>query len=104
MDREPSLCGGTYNNTIDMDEFFYTHHTAEEIYERYIGQDVVVFFEDMKGTSRRNVGRITGICGDVIHMDNPQTGWIGSINCSMCRIANVSSLAGWGEMRILENK
>ena len=33
-----------------------------------------------------------------------QTGWIGSINCSMCRIANVSSLAGWGEMRILENK
>lgn len=104
MDREPSLCGGTNNNTIDMEEFFYTHHTAEEIYERYIGQDVVIFFEDMKGTSRRNVGRITGICGDVIHMDNPQTGWIGSINCSMCRIANVSSLAGWGEMRILENK
>lgn len=68
---------------------------AYDAYNRYIGKDVVIYFEDLRKESRTLFGRIVAIEANVIHLTNPQTGWCGCIDCDTCRIGQISMQEGW---------
>lgn len=68
---------------------------AIEAYGRYIGKDVVIYFEDVMKKKRMLFGRIVDISADVIHLTNPQTGWCGCIDTQTCRIGQISMQEGW---------
>ncbi len=44
---------------------------AYDAYNRYIGKDVVIYFEDLRKESRTLFGRIVAIEANVIHLTNP---------------------------------
>ena len=69
---------------------------AYEAFARYIGKDVVIFYNDVGSEVRKLFGRIVAIEANVIHLDNPASGWRGCINCETCRIGQISTLEGWG--------
>ena len=79
-------------------------HEAENLYSGFIGKDVIVFYEDVKGTSRKMIGIITRIDRNVIFMRSSVNGWSGVINCDICHIANISTREGWGAYREIETK
>ena len=70
---------------------------AFDAYNRYIGEDVVIFYEDVNRDRRKLFGRIIAIEANVIHLDNPTTGWRGCIDCDTCRVGQISTQEGWGK-------
>lgn len=68
---------------------------AYDAYARYIGKDVVIYFEDVRRESRMLFGRIVDIEANVIHLINPETGWLGCIDCDTCKIGQISTQEGW---------
>lgn len=77
-------------------EWFRRRCRARDAYGRYIGEQVVIFYEDINRDRRKLFGRIVAIEANVIHLDNPRTGWRGSIDCDHCRIGQISTQEGWG--------
>ena len=70
---------------------------AFEAYGRYIGKDVVIYYNDIRGDSRILYGRIVEISADVIHITNPQTGWCGCIDTETCKVGQISMQEGWSK-------
>ena len=70
---------------------------AYDAYHRYIGEDVIIFYEDVNRARRKLFGRIVAIEANVIHLDNPQTGWRGCIDCDRCKVGQISTQTGWGK-------
>lgn len=60
--------------------------TAQD-YERLLGEKVIIYYRDQRGTDRKLVGRLTDIDGDKL--------WRGCINCAVCAIGVVSTVQGW---------
>ncbi len=85
---------------MDTENYYYNESggTAED-YARLLGHNVVIYYQDQRGTDRKLVGRITEIDGDRMWLENthPVTGelWRGCINCSTCRIGVISTIQGW---------
>lgn len=77
---------------------------AECLYAEFIGKDVMLFYEDSKGVSRKMVGVITRIVGNNIYVHSACNGWQGVINCDICRIGNISTREGWGTLKDFETK
>ena len=75
---------------------------AYDAFNRYIGVDVVIFYEDVNRDRRKLFGRIIDIQANVIHLDNPAIGWRGCIDCDTCRVGQISTQEGWG--RAFETK
>ena len=71
---------------------------AEKAYGRYVGIEVVVFYEDIKGVSRKMISTIKEIDEDIIHLVSDKTGWMSSVDSSVCRIQSVCTTKGWGKM------
>ena len=79
-------------------------HKAESLYKDFIGKDVIIFYEDAKGVSRKMVGVITSIVGNTMFVHSACNGWQGVINCDVCRIGNISTREGWGTLNEFETK
>lgn len=77
---------------------------AEFLYADFIDKDVILFYEDAKGVSRKMVGVITRIEGNIIYVHSACNGWRGVINCDICRIGNISTREGWGTLKEFETK
>lgn len=75
-----------------------TQSKAERVYNRYVGQEVVIFYEDIKYTCRKAIGTILAIEDDVIHLRSEKTGWMASIDTSVCKVQSVCTTQGWGKM------
>lgn len=71
---------------------------AEKAFGRYIGQEVVIFYEDIKYTCRKAIGTILTIEGEIIHLESTKTGWRASIDTSVCRVQSICTTKGWGKM------
>lgn len=71
---------------------------AERAYGRYVGIEVVIFYEDIKCVPRKMIGTITGIEEDIIHLESEKTGWKASVDTSVCRVQSVCTTKGWGRM------
>lgn len=69
---------------------------AQYLYKDYIKKEVVVFYRDVYGTSRKMVGIITKIDRNIIHLRSASTCWRGIINCDVCAIGNICTKEGWG--------
>ena len=80
-----------------MEEFFNTGGDDAEKYERLMGQVVRIFYQDMRGTDRTLIGKITEIDGDDMWLENfTERGlWRGCLNCRNARICIVSTVEGW---------
>ena len=82
----------------DIDYFTPGGDTAQD-YERLLGEKVIIYYRDQRGTDRRLVGRLTDIDGDKLWLENEHkaTGelWRGCINCAVCAIGVVSTVQGW---------
>lgn len=70
---------------------------AYDAYSRYIGQEVMIFFEDVNRERRRLFGKIIAIEANVIHLSREDTGWSGCIDCDTCRIGQISTTKGWNK-------
>ena len=90
-----------------MDEFFNAGDSASD-YARLLGERVIIYYRDQRGTDRKLVGTIVEIDGDKLWLENTHktTGelWRGCINCAVCPIGVISTVQGWsgrnGEMTI----
>lgn len=71
---------------------------AERAFSRYIGTEVVVFYEDINRTCRKAIGTIQGIEDEIIHLESEKTGWRASIDTSVCRVQSICSTQGWGRL------
>lgn len=70
---------------------------AYDAYSRYIGETVYIFYEDANRECRRMYGKIVAIENDVIHLERPETGWCGCIECNTCKVGQISSVKGWNK-------
>lgn len=70
---------------------------AYEAYSRYIGKDVVIYFEDVRREKRILHGVIVDITANVIHLTNPATGWCGCIDTDTCKVGQISTQEGWSK-------
>ena len=77
---------------------------AESLYADFIEKDVIIFYMDAMKVSRKMVGVITRIEGNVIFVHSACNGWSGVINCDICRIGNISTREGWGTLKEFETK
>ena len=77
---------------------------AQYLYLDYIGKDVVVFYRDIYGTSRKMMGIITKINHNIIHLHSSSTTWSGIINCDVCLVGNICTREGWGKLTEMETK
>lgn len=72
---------------------------AALIYERFLGEPVIIYYKDTRGTPRKLVGKIVEIEGDRLWLENENryTGetWRGVINCAHAGIYLISTVAGW---------
>jgi hypothetical protein len=75
-----------------------TQSKAERVYRRYLNEEVVIFYEDIKTTCRKAIGTIIGIEDDVIHLESMKTGWRASIDTSVCRVQSICTTQGWGRL------
>ena len=71
---------------------------AMRAFGRYIGVEVVIFYEDFKATPRKMIGTILGIDEDIIHLKSDKTGWRASVDTSVCRVQSVCTTQGWGKL------
>ena len=71
---------------------------AQYLYSDYIGKEVVVFYRDVYGTSRKMVGIINKIDHNIIHLRSNITSWSGIINCDVCSVGNICTKEGWGRL------
>lgn len=71
---------------------------AQYLYKDYIGKEVVVFYRDVYGTSRKMVGIINKIDHNIIHLRSNITSWSGIINCDVCSVGNICTREGWGKL------
>lgn len=71
---------------------------AQYLYKDYIGKEVVVFYRDVYGTSRKMVGIINKIDHNIIHLRSNITSWSGIINCDVCSVGNICTKEGWGKL------
>jgi hypothetical protein len=71
---------------------------AQYLYKDYIGKEVVVFYRDVYGTSRKMVGIINKIDHNIIHLRSNITSWSGIINCDVCSVGNICTKEGWGRL------
>ena len=90
-----------------MDEFFNAGDSASD-YARLLGERVIIYYRDQRGTDRRLVGLLVDIDGDKLWLENahPVTGeqWRGCINCAVCSIGVISTIKGWsGREDIMAN-
>ena len=65
------------------------------------GKNVIIYYRDLRDTDRKLYGIITGIDGDVMHLQNDQ--WQGILDCRHARILLVSTVDGWN-CREMETK
>lgn len=84
-----------------MEEFFNTEGCSAEQYERFVGQKVRIYYQDMRGTNRALIGTVTEVDGDNLWMENGA--WHGVLNCANARICIISTIEGWGFPRIETN-
>ena len=82
-----------------MEEFFNPGNDSAQDYERLLGQRVITYYQDQRGNDRKLIGKITEIDGDKMWLENihKHTGetWRGCINCAVCKIGIISTVAGW---------
>ena len=82
-----------------MDYIFNAGGETAEFYARLLGERVIIYYQDQRGTDRKLVGRITEIDGDKMWLENVHkvTGelWRGCIDCSVCRVGIISTVQGW---------
>jgi hypothetical protein len=71
---------------------------AQYLYKDYIGKEVVIFYRDVYGTSRKMVGIINKIDHNIIHLRSNITSWSGIINCDVCSVGNICTKEGWGRL------
>lgn len=71
---------------------------AMRSFGRYVGTEVVIFYEDIRMTPRKMIGTILSIEEDIIHLKSEKTGWRASIDTSVCRVQSVCTTEGWGKM------
>lgn len=73
---------------------------AASDYARLLGERVIIYYQDQRGTDRKLVGTITEVDGDRLWLENIHkvTGdlWRGVINCANCKIGIISTVQGWG--------
>lgn len=70
---------------------------AYDAYCRYIGEEVVIFYEDVNRDRRKIYGKIIAIEANVIHLVRAETGWRGCIDCDTCKVGQISTLKGWNK-------
>jgi ribosome maturation factor RimP len=70
---------------------------AYDAYSRYIGEEVVIFYEDVNRDRRKIYGKIIAIEANVIHLMREETGWKGCIDCNICKVGQISTLKGWNK-------
>ena len=70
---------------------------AFDAYCRYIGEEVVIFYEDVNRDRRKIYGKIIAIEANVIHLVREETGWKGCIDCETCKVGQISTLKGWNK-------
>ena len=75
-----------------------TQSKTDKAYRRYIGKEVVVFYEDIKYTCRKAIGTIIDIQDDIICLESKKTGWMASIDTSVCKVQSICTTQGWGKM------
>ena len=82
-----------------MDYIYHAGGETAEFYARLLGERVIIYYQDQRGTDRKLVGKITEIDGDKMWLENlnPATGelWRGCIDCSVCRVGIISTVQGW---------
>lgn len=66
---------------------------AAEKYARLVGQQVRIYYQDMKGTHRSLIGTITDTDGDNLWLENGT--WKGCLDCANARICIISTTDGW---------
>lgn len=71
---------------------------AFDAYSRYIGEEVVIFYEDVNRDRRKIYGKIVAIEANVIHLERDVTGWRGCVNCDTCKVGQISTLKGWSKI------
>lgn len=75
---------------------------AEKAFNRYVGCEVVVFYEDLNKTTRKMIGTILAIEDDIIHLESEKTGWRASVDTSVdtsvCKVQSICTTAGWGKL------
>lgn len=71
---------------------------AEKAFNRYVGCEVVVFYEDLNKTTRKMIGTIIAIEDDIIHLESEKTGWRASVDTSVCKVQSICTTAGWGKL------
>lgn len=93
-----------YNGDID---YFTPGGGTAQDYERLLGEKVIIYYRDQRGTDRKLVGRLTDIDGDKLWLENEHKLWLenehkvtgelwrGCINCAVCAIGVVSTVQGW---------
>ena len=74
-----------------MEQFFNTG--AAEQYEGFLGKQVRIYYQDMRGTNRSLIGTITQCDGDNLWLENGA--WRGVLNCANARICIISTTEGW---------
>lgn len=91
-----------------MEEIFNAGGDTAADYARLLGERVIIYYRDQRGTDRRLVGELVDIDGDKLWLENEHlvTGelWRGCINCAVCSIGVISTIRGWsGREYIMAN-
>lgn len=66
-----------------------------KVYDRYIGQHIIVYYRDLRGTDRKLHGVLESTDGGCLHLRNNE--WRGSLNYRKADITLVSTVAGWNK-------
>lgn len=66
---------------------------APKVYDKYIGQLIIVYYRDQRGTDRKLYGTLDSTDGGCLHLSNGE--WQGSLNYRTADITLVSTVAGW---------